>query len=134
LPSEPRWLSAAQLTEVNRVTVAASGEPFGLRDRTLLESACAVPQNLWSYGDERDTVNLAVGLLFAVARNHPFVQGNKRTAFVGAINFLELNGWHVRADFDVEHFAELIVKVIEGQAEPAEFAACLADHTQPAAP
>ncbi len=89
-----------------------------------------MPANSWHYGGERDIVALAAVLLFAVARNHPFLQGNKRTGFAAAINFLALNGWAVTASFDAVHFAELIVDVLEGAAEPEAFAAALRPYVE----
>lgn len=63
-----------------------------------MESACARPQNLSAYDRERDVLALAVALLAGVAQNHPFAQGSKRTALIGARDFLQSNGY----DLDIE--------------------------------
>jgi death-on-curing protein len=126
--NEPRWISLADLIATNRAVVAASGEPYALRDPQLLESACSVPANRWHYGEDQDLASLASTLLFAVARNHPFLQGNKRTGFAAAVNFLSLNGWNLSGAIDTVEVAEHIVLVLEGKSDPASFAVILRDH------
>lgn len=76
MQSEPLWLEPAEVTELNRQIVAATGEPFGLRDTGMLASALDRPRNRWAYQGEDDAVALAVTLLFGIVRNHPFTQGN----------------------------------------------------------
>src|SRR5687768_9653598 len=88
LRNEPHWISAETAIEYNERLVAASGEHHFLRDRGLLESACARPLNLWAYNHEQDVCRLAASLGIGIARNHPFEQGNKRTGFVCAIDFI----------------------------------------------
>ncbi len=68
-----------------------------MRDRGLVESAAARPKHLASYG-EPTVFELAAAYAFGLARNHPFVDGNKRIALVAAFTFLELNGWEVSAE------------------------------------
>jgi death-on-curing protein len=114
LPSEPHWLTPEVLIALNQRIVAETGEPHFIRDRGLLESALARPANHWAYG-ERETVVLAVALLLGIARNHPFGQGNKRTAFEAADAFLYLNGYELTVD-DRAEVADLIVDVITGAA------------------
>ena len=81
--------------------LAAHGGGEGTRDATLLESAMARPQNLAAYGDP-DAAALAASYAFGIARNHPFVDGNKRTAAVISETFLILNGFALTAnDADV---------------------------------
>jgi len=89
--SEPRWLSAALLIDVHAEQLKLFGGPSGLRDEGLLESAAARPRNKWSYG-VTDPADLAAALAFGLARNHPFVDGNKRIAFAAMMLFLRLNG------------------------------------------
>jgi death-on-curing protein len=113
LPNEPFWLSPEHLIDLNRELVAVTGEPHGLRDSGLLESAAAKPINHFHYG-EQDMVVLAITLLLGVGRNHPFVQGNKRTPFAAAEDFLHLNGYELAAP-DSEAFADLIVSALTGQ-------------------
>ena len=70
----------------------------GIRDEGLLSSALARPHNLEAYGDHPDAAALAAAYAFGIARNHPFLDGNKRTAFVVMELFLNLNGWMLEAD------------------------------------
>jgi death-on-curing protein len=86
----------------------------------LLESACARPVNHWQYEHEEDVVVLACALLLGIARNHPFLQGNKRTAFEAFIGFLVVNGYRFEI-LDAEHNADLIVAAIEGAVTEAQF-------------
>jgi death-on-curing protein len=93
LPSEPRWITPENLILINAQRVAETGEPHQLLDEGLLESAVTRPQNRWGMSGERDVVRLATTLLYGVAKNHAFEQGNKRTATVAALVFLEVNGY-----------------------------------------
>ena len=124
MPSEPVWLDAAQVIELNRLVVAETGEPFALRDEGLLESALGKPRNHWSYDQERDVVSLAVTLLFGIACNHPFQQGNKRTAFEASVIFIEANGYVFGAP-DTTEIAGAITDVISHRATEAEFDAMI---------
>jgi death-on-curing protein len=69
-----------------------------MRDEGLFSSAMARPQNRAAYGDRPDAADLAAAYAFGLARNHPFLDGNKRTAFVVMELFLNLNGWTLDAD------------------------------------
>jgi death-on-curing protein len=77
--------------------IAEFGGPPGLRDRALLESAAARPKHLATY-ERPSAFELAAAYAFGLARNHPFIDGNKRVALVAAFTFLELNGWEVQAE------------------------------------
>lgn len=112
MANEPVWLTADLLIEFNELEVSATGEPHVLRDLGGLESAIARPVNHWHYG-EADVVALAVALLLGIARNHPFLQGNKRTAFAAADYFLYLNGYDLTVE-DSEALADVIVDAIRG--------------------
>jgi death-on-curing protein len=95
--SEPLWVSVELASDIHAEQLALFGGPAGLRDRALLESALARAPNKHAYG-ESDLAALAAAYAFGVARNHPFVDGNKRAAFGCMIVFLGLNG----IDFDVD--------------------------------
>jgi death-on-curing protein len=95
--SEPIWVSVELASDIHAEQLALFGGPAGLRDRALLESALARAPNKHAYG-ESDLAALAAAYAFGVARNHPFVDGNKRAAFGCMIVFLGLNG----IDFDVD--------------------------------
>jgi death on curing protein len=85
------WLSRQLVLAVHDEQLAEHGGASGLRDEGLLESALARPLNRAGYGDP-DTAELAALYAIAIARNHPFVDGNKRTAFAALFTFLDLNG------------------------------------------
>jgi death on curing protein len=116
---EPVWLSAETVSE--RV-VTNTGEPFVLRDLGLLESALAKPQNEFYYRDIEDVASLATILLFGIARNHPFAQGNKRTGFLSAIDFLEINGYMIEMGDDELLPGRLVVEVLEQKLDEERFA------------
>ncbi|HVT56645.1 MAG TPA: type II toxin-antitoxin system death-on-curing family toxin [Xanthobacteraceae bacterium] len=117
---EPIWLTPENVVDINAEIVEASGEAHFLRNRGLLESAVARPQNTHVYGSEADIVSLAFVLLLGIGKNHPFEQGNKRTGFLAAIEMLKLNGY----EFDAPNSAELgevIEQAIEGLIDEDDF-------------
>lgn len=92
--SEPVWVSLRLALAIHERQLAEHGGASGLRDMALLESALARPQQLFAHGDsDTDIPALAAAYAFGLARNHPFVDGNKRTAYVACRVFLRLNGW-----------------------------------------
>ena len=90
------WLDIAVIYAVHDEQLAEHGGSAGVRDAGLLESALAKPQNLAAYGHP-DVIALAASYGFGIARNHPFIDGNKRTAFVAVELFLDLNGYELTA-------------------------------------
>ncbi len=86
-----RWIGVEGALAAHAEQLAAHGGPGGVRDEGGLESALARPVNLTAYGDP-DAAALAAAYAFGIARNHPFVDGNKRTAAVVSVGFLFLNG------------------------------------------
>lgn len=111
LPSEPVWLPTEVAIEINQGLVAITREPHFLRDQGLLEGALARAPNAFAYGEE-DVVALAVRLMAGIAQSHPFEQGNKRTAFVAMIKFLNANGYDVTIE-DAVPWAGLVIELIE---------------------
>lgn len=89
--TEPSWLSVEIVQDIHSEQLARFGGPDGIRDPGLLESALARPINRFAYG-EADLAVLAACLAFGIAKNHPFVDGNKRVAFLAMMTFLRLNG------------------------------------------
>ncbi len=89
--SEPIWLTLADMLAVHAEQLAIFGGPAGVRDEGLLESALARPVNRWHYG-EADLVVLAPAYAFGIAKNRPFIDGNKRAAFAAMLVFLRING------------------------------------------
>lgn len=88
---EPRWLDVNDVIDIHAEQLALFGGPYGIRDKGLLESAVTRPQNRWHYG-ESDLAQLAAAYAFGIARNHPFLDGNKRAAFAAMMVFLRFNG------------------------------------------
>ena len=120
--TEPVWLSAETVIFINERVVTRTGEPFLLRDLGLLESALAKPQNEFYYRDVEDVASLATTLLFGIARNHPFTQGNKRTGFLSAVDFLEINGYMIEIGDDELLLGRLVVEVLEQKLDEERFA------------
>lgn len=89
--TEPIWLDATDALAIHDRQLAEHGGGTGVRDMGMLESALGRPVNQWHYGED-DPASLAAAYAFGVARNHPFIDGNKRTAWVLARLFLTLNG------------------------------------------
>jgi death on curing protein len=92
------WVLESVVLSLHAAQLAEHGGVEGVREEGLLSSALARPQNLLAYGDTPDAATLAAAYAFGIARNHPFVDGNKRTAFVTLELFLDLNGWTLTAD------------------------------------
>ncbi len=89
-------------------------EPHILARPGLLQSACAKPQQHYHYGGIFDVVSLAVVLLFGIAANHPFIQGNKRTGFAAMLIFLQDNSFDLELADDPEFADELIASINDG--------------------
>jgi death on curing protein len=91
------WIADSVALAIHDAQLAEHGGIAGIRDEGLLASALARPRNLEAYGEEVDASALAAAYAFGIARNHPFLDGNKRTAFVVMELFLNLNGWVLNA-------------------------------------
>jgi death-on-curing protein len=95
---EPRWLLDSVVPAIHRRQLAEHGGLDGIRDVGMLSSALARPRNLFTYGAPApDIAALAASYAFGIARNHPFVDGNKRTALVVCRTFLKINGFDIDA-------------------------------------
>jgi death-on-curing protein len=118
------WLEQALVLAIHDRQIAEHGGSAGVRDEGLLESALARPQQLHAYGDPApDLAGLAAALAFGLARNHPFLDGNKRTAHVAYRTFLALNGAELEATDDEKYSAMLALA--EGKLAERDFAAWL---------
>lgn len=95
--SEPFWLFPELVVAFHGELLHEFGGPAGVRDLDMLESALDRARNKWTYG-ETDLAALAAAYAFGIARNHPFVDGNKRTALLSIVTFLGLNGIAFVAD------------------------------------
>jgi death on curing protein len=94
---EPVWIDERDALALHDRLLALDGGAAGVRNVGLLQSALARPRQLHAYGDAPDTVEMAAAYTMGIIRNHPFVDGNKRTAFVVGVLFLELNGYRFTA-------------------------------------
>ncbi len=126
--NEPRWLDTDLVLDFHAEQLALFGGPDGVRDLGLLESALARPINKFAYG-ETDFAILAAAYGFGIAKNHPFVDGNKRTALASMIVFLGLN----RIDLDAlqEEAAAIVFAVAAGEATEDLLARWIAGHSKP---
>lgn len=122
---EPIWLGTDIALAIHDRQLAEHGGPSGIRDRGLLESALAKPVNKWGYG-ESDLCTLAAAYAFGVARNHPFTDGNKRTAWVLARTFLVLNDCHLF--FEREAAISTVQSLAAGELTEEELASWFREH------
>lgn len=90
------WIDPAVVLAIHDQQIAEHGGAYGVRDIRLLESALARPMQLEAYGDP-DVFDLAATYAHGIARNHPFLDGNKRTAYVVCMLFLRLHGFQLKA-------------------------------------
>ncbi|MGN7161974.1 type II toxin-antitoxin system death-on-curing family toxin [Sphingomonas sp. SAFR-052] len=128
MSGEPRWLEADEVIQLNRMIVADTGEDHIVKDRGLLESALARPRHLLALSaDEPDALEMAVSIRIGISRNHPFIQGNKRTAFAAMEIFLYHAGYELRVPDKVE-IADFQVAVIEHQRTEEDFLLMLDEH------
>jgi len=95
---EPTWLTRRMLDILHDAQIREHGGAAGLRDDGLLESALARPRQKWAYAEKPDMATLAAAYVFGLVKNHGYVDGNKRVAFMGAYVFLGLNGHDLTAD------------------------------------
>ena len=95
--NEPIWVSKKAVLAMHTAQLAEHGGSEGIRDETLLDSALAKPLNVFAYANQPDIFRLAASYAFGIARNHAFVDGNKRTALVVSLTFLDRNGWDIVA-------------------------------------
>jgi death-on-curing protein len=94
---EPVWIEKPEVLIAHSRQLAEHGGSDGLRDGNLLNSALAKPKNVFAYENAPTLAGLAASYAFGIARNHPFVDGNKRTAMVVSEGFLRVNGLRIEA-------------------------------------
>ena len=124
----PIWLERDVVVSLHADLVVTFGGLAGIRDEGLLESALARPPNLAAYG-EPSLFELAAAYIFGLAKNHAFVDGNKRIAFVAADVFLQHNGFELTA---AEPEAVIVIRdLAAGELGEAEIAAWIATRSQP---
>ena len=126
--SEPRWLDERVALALHDRQLAEHGGPSGVRDAGALASALARPVNQWAYGEDK-LYALAAAYAFGVARNHPFTDGNKRTAWVLARLFLRKNG--VELAFEERDAITTVLALAAGELSEDELADWFRSHIAP---
>jgi death-on-curing protein len=126
--AEPIWLTRQVVELIQFEQLTEHGGRRGIRDENALESAIAGPQQVRSYRTDATPNELAATLCIGIVRNHPFVDGNKRTGFLAAYAFLVLNGLELTAT--EEDVASTIEAVASGSLDEAELATWLAAGTR----
>lgn len=95
---EPIWMDALDAVVAHDHEILVHGGSAGIRDAGLLESAMARPRNMWAYTESTPSLaRLAAAYAFGISSNHPFVDGNKRTALLVSFVFLDVNGFEITA-------------------------------------
>jgi death on curing protein len=123
--SKLRWLSLEEVLVIHERQLGRFGGAAGIRDQGMLESALSRPRNKWEY-ERADIVELAAAYGFGIARNHPFVDGNKRVAFLATAAFLRLNGVHFAPSQEAATAAMLALAA--GEIDETGFARWLVDN------
>lgn len=126
---EPTWIRTELALAIHDRQLAEHGGPAGLGDRGMLESALARPRQLLSYGSDVDMPRLAAAYAVGIARNHPFADGNKRTAYVVCRTFLVLSAWDLVGDL-IERYP-IFLGVAEGSLDEEQLTAWLREHCRP---
>lgn len=127
--TEPVFLTFEDVIETHRVQIARFGGATGVRDVGLLQSAVLMP--LAQFGGtflHKDLFEMAAAYLFHLAKNHPFIDGNKRVGLMAALMFLALNGYDV--DVDGEKLEKLVLEVVEGKKTKEQAGRFLHRHSQ----
>lgn len=128
IPAPPKWLRREAVLILHDESLAEHGGASGVRDARLLDSALARPENLFAYG-EPDLFDLAGVYAAGIVKNHPFVDGNKRTGFLAAAVFLEINGFSLRAG-EVDATLKTIA-LAASEISDVEYAAWLRENAAP---
>jgi death on curing protein len=121
--TQPVWIDERDALTLHDRLLALHGGAEGLRDRSLLESALARPQQHFAYAEAPDICEMAALYTSGIVRNHPFIDGNKRTGFVVGILFLELNG--VRFAASEQEAAQAVMGLASGDLDEKGYTAFL---------
>ena len=127
---EPNWIPSTAVRAIHQELIAEHGGLPGVRDQNLLESALARPKNLWAYEDP-NMFDLAAAYGFGLAKNHPFLDGNKRVALAAISVFLEINHYQLVAD--EAQAVEVILGLAGGAVSQKELSRWMQRHTRKAA-
>lgn len=120
---EPLWIGERDVLAIHDRLLALHGGATGLRDQALLESALARPRQHHAYASQPDIIEMAALYTAGIVRNHPFVDGNKRTGFVIGVLFLELHGLDFKAS--EEDATQAVMSLAAGLLDEISFAAWL---------
>ena len=123
---EPRWLTRRVLDVIHDAQIREHGGTAGVRDDGLLESALARPQQKWAYAEKPDLATLAAAYIFGLVKNHGYVDGNKRVAFMAAYVFLGINGYQL--ELDEADAATTIERAADGRVSEPALADWLREH------
>ena len=127
MKDKPVWITEEIVLAIHARQITEHGGSAGIRDKSLLQSALARPQQLYAYGDASpDIAALAASLAYGIAKNHPFVDGNKRTAAVLCELFVVINGSNLEAGD--EEMLSVFLSLAEGSLEETELANWLRSH------
>jgi death on curing protein len=126
---EPIWVDMPEVLVAHSRQLAEHGGSDGIRDTTLLESALGKPRNVFAYADSPSLPMLAASYAFGIAKNHPFVDGNKRTALVISEGFLGFNGLKIVAPAEEKYLTFL--HLADGSLSEEELAAWFTAHAVP---
>ena len=121
--TQPLWIEERDALVLHDRLLALHGGAAGVRDNALLKSALARPQQIDAYADSPDWIDLAAAYTAGIVRNHPFIDGNKRTGFVVGILFLELNGYRFSAS--EADAAQAVLELAANTLDEASYAAFL---------
>jgi death on curing protein len=114
------WIDIDITLAYHNLQIAEHGGAEGVRDIGLLESALARPRNLHAYEPDADLPSLAAAYAYRIIRNHPFIDGNKRTGYVVMESFIELNGSELNADVTDKYFT--VISLADGSLSEDELA------------
>jgi death-on-curing protein len=126
---EPLWIEARDVLAIHDRLLALDGGATGLRDRGLLESALARPRQHHAYAKRSEIVEMAALYTAGIVRNHPFVDGNKRTGFVIGVLFLELHGFDFKAS--EANAARAVMALAAGTLDEGGYTAWLRENAPP---
>jgi death-on-curing protein len=121
--SDPIWIDQRDALALHDRLIALHGGAGGLRDEGLLISALARPQQHFAYAQSADVIDMATSYTAGIVRNHPFVDGNKRTGFVVGVLFLELKGYRFTAS--EEDTAQMVIALAAGIIDEHAYSAFL---------
>lgn len=127
--SEPLWIDEQDVLVLHDRLLALDGGSAGVRSVALLQSALARPQQLYAYDEAPNLIDMAAVYIAGIVRNHPFVDGNKRTGFVVGVLFLELNGFRFIAN--EEDATQAILELAAGTLDEGAFTRWMRANVKP---